>query len=303
MLKFAVIAFLAVVAGLTFLTAAHAQVTVTCTPAAGCPASAPPLLSCTTPTNGVVITARDQNGVFPVPDDCPSGSQFAGVTECLRWSYRFSAPATQNVSVAAITVDADLDIIKATRGIVSPSNVGDPSGVTIYSNGASDSSIGQLGVLAKDFRTLKFSSGQPVDGNVWTRTNVGIGTVTALAKVGNSGATSCGIAGPDNIVSGIGVGKAPLTTNQLDTFEDCLINVSVDANGCANDVAVLSGSGPTCQVKLNGQGGKIITPLIDLGDGPQQFTGGICGGRIVNGTNTCINYCPTSGGGCFSICR
>jgi len=248
-------------------------------------------MQCTALGNNVTIQAVAQNGIFPVPEDCPAGNSF-GAVDCLRWSYKYTQAANQNISVSAVTIDSDLDIIKATSGAL-PGSTG---GMKIYTGGASDSSIGQLGALAQDFRTVKFSSGSPVTGNIWTRTNVGIGTVTALAKVGNNGPTTCAIAGPDNIVTGIGVGRAPLTTTQIDTFEDCEIAIAVDAKGCANDIAVTSG---TCQVQLNGQGGKIRTPLID----GQPFTGGVCGGRFVSGNNTCLNYCVTSGGGCFQICK
>jgi len=288
MRRFLSIVSIAVVIGLTVITAAQAQ---TCDPVNGCPASPAPPFQCTTPSNNVAVAAIPQGGVFPVPDTC------AGGADCLRWSYSFTQLAGQTVSVSALTVDADINIFKASTG----TPPGTTTGMKIYANGSTDSSIGGLGGLAFDFRTIKFSSGQPVIANVWTDTNAGIGTVTALAKVGNSGATSCAIAGPDNIVSS-GVGKQPVTTTQLDSFEGCDITIEVDRKGCPVSVVAqpAPGSGVTCTVS---QTTFTLTPGSGGGGSNQPFSGGVCGNRFVTGNNTCVWYCPTSFGSCFQVCK
>ena len=291
MRRFVSIVSLAVVLGLTVITAAQAQ---TCDQINGCPAAPPPPFQCTT-ANSVVVAAIPQGGVFPVPDTCANGA------DCLRWSYSFTQLASQTISVSAITVDSDAVIFKASTGVPPNDTTG---GMKIYANGSTDSSIGGLGGLAFDFRTVKFSSGSPVVGNIWTGTNVGIGTVTALAKVGNSGPTTCAIAGPDNII-GTSVGKAPLNTTQIDSFEGCDIQIAVDAKGCPTAVVASPAPGSpstlTCTVS---QTTFNLTPGAGGGGGSNQpFSGGVCGNRFVTGNNTCVWYCPTSFGSCFQVCK
>jgi hypothetical protein len=244
----------------------------------------------------VTVTAQSQNGLFPIPAACPANH--LGAEDCFRWSYSYTAGGT--VSVSAITVDSDLDIVAATSGQVTPTSNGSSGGMKVYAPGTSDSSLGQIGSGTLDLRTVKFASNAPVTGNVWTRANVGIGTVTALAKVGNSGLSTCAIAGPDNIVSGISVGKAPIPAAQQDTFEGCDIVVSVDPKGCPTAVTAAPAPGSNLP-----PGSCVVsqTSFNINGDTNQPFAGGVCGSKFVTGNNTCVWYCPTSFGSCFNVCK
>src|SRR5262249_31127872 len=152
------------------------------------------------------------------------------------------------------------------------------SGMKIYDPGSSDAAIDQIGTGVFDFRTVRFAAQQAVVlGHIYTGTNVGRGSVTALSKVGKAGATTCHIAGADNIES-ISVGRAPVTTTQLDQFEECSIVLTVDSKGCPTSVQATSTTpGVTCTVN------ELTFPQVDING--QQFAGGVCGNRFVSGTN------------------
>jgi hypothetical protein len=156
----------------------------------------------------------------------------------------------------------------------------------VYSAGESDSGIGLIGNNAFDFWTVRFASqGAVVLGHVYTKRNVGIGSVTAISKVGNQGPTTCQIAGSDNNDTD-SVGVSPvITSTQIDQFDECKIELVLDAKGCANDVKVSSPSNTCTVVEEQTINGKAI-----LG-GPCNKPSAI----VVDGS-TCLWYCPTSAG-------
>jgi hypothetical protein len=193
-----------------------------------------------------------------------------------------------NISLSAVTVDADIEIVAALSGQSETAG-----GMKVYSAGQSDSAIGQIGSSVFDFRTVRFASeGGVVLGHVYTKRDVGIGSVTAISKVGNQGATTCQIAGADNIDSD-SVGFSPVVTStQIDQFDECRIELVLDAKGCATNVMVSSPSN-TCTVEeedtINGKailGGPCNKPSAIVVDG-----------------STCLWYCPTSTGRCFKVCK
>jgi hypothetical protein len=206
MLRLASILSVAVVLTcLSAFTVAHAQ---NSNPNNTAPALPAPPLQCINSAQTVRIEAvPDTQGNFPVLVSCPSNS--LGVTDCLKWQYRYTLLSGNNISLSAITVDSDLDVVAATGG--SPES---GTSIKVYDPGLSDSAIQQIGSGIFDFRTVRFASqGTVVLGNVYTRTNVGISSVTAISKVGNTTATTCRIAGAGNI-EGTSVGLAPVTTNR-----------------------------------------------------------------------------------------
>jgi hypothetical protein len=250
----------------------------------------PPPLTCTVSANTVRVDAvPDGAGNFPVAAKCPADAP--GTLNCFKWSYRYTLlGGGNNISLSAVTVDSDVAIVAATSG--SPESGG---GMKTYNAGESDSAIGLIGNNAFDFRTVRFASqGAVVLGHVYTGRDVGIGSVTAVSKVGNQGATTCQIAGADNIDSD-SVGFSPvITSTQIDQFNECRIELVLDAKGCTSDVHVTS-SNPnvTCTVTeettINGK----------------AILGGPCNkpsGLVVDGS-TCIWYCPTSYGTCFKVCK
>jgi hypothetical protein len=251
------------------------------------PALPPPPLTCTISSNSIRIDAvTDAAGNFPVSAQCP-GDQ-PGTLNCFKWSYRYTLLSGNAISLSAITVDSDVEIVAATSGSLETGG-----GMKVYSAGESDSAIGLIGNNAFDFRTVRFASqGAVVLGHVYTKRTVGIGSVTAVGKVGNQGASTCQIAGADNIDTD-SVGFSPIvTTTQVDQFDECKIELVLDAKGCTSDVKVSSPSN-TCTVSeettINGK----------------TILGGPCNkpsGLVVDGS-TCIWYCPTSYGTCFRVCK
>jgi len=274
---------LAILTSLTFFTAAHAQSQTQNQAAA---IQAPPL-QCIGSAGSVRVEAvTDAQGNFPVAVACPVNT--LGAVNCLRWSYKYTLLSGNNISLSAVTVDSDVDIVAATGG--TPESAG---GMKVYSPGESDSAIASIGLNAFDFRTVRFAAqGTVILGNVYTRTDVGIGSVTAISKVGNQGATTCQIAGADN-VGGASVGLAAVTTTQVDQFQECTITLTLDAKGCPTDVQA---SPSTCQV----------TEVDSLSGDAKKVLGGQCKGGtsgLVTDGSTCIWYCPTSYGTCFKVCK
>ena len=247
----------------------------------------PPPLSCAAGA-ATIQAVPDASGNWPVPVTCPANP--FGAVNCLRWSYSYSGSG--NISVSAITMDSDADLVDATSGPL-PGTTG---GMKVYSPGESDSSIGQAGTNTLDVRTIKFSASAPVVGHLYTKADIGIGTVTAIAKVGNSGPLTCRIAGPDNTGIAASVGAAPFTTTQIDQYQECQITLTLDAKGCPADVVATSSvPGVTCPVA------EVTT--IDSG---KTIKGGQCKGGtsgLVTEGSTCVWYCPTSAGTCFKVCR
>jgi hypothetical protein len=288
MLRLASILSVAVVLTcLSAFTVAHAQ---NSNPNNTAPALPAPPLQCINSAQTVRIEAvPDTQGNFPVLVSCPSNS--LGVTDCLKWQYRYTLLSGNNISLSAITVDSDLDVVAATGG--SPES---GTSIKVYDPGLSDSAIQQIGSGIFDFRTVRFASqGTVVLGNVYTRTNVGISSVTAISKVGNTTATTCRIAGAGNI-EGTSVGLAPVTTNQIDQFQACTISLTLDAKGCPTDVqATSSTAGVTCTVT------EVTQPSLD----GKPFKGGVCKGGtgLVFEGSTCVWYCPTTYGTCFKVCQ
>jgi hypothetical protein len=250
------------------------------------PALPAPPLTCTISGGAVRIEAlTDAVGNFPVSAQCPGDP--AGSLNCFKWSYRYVLQSGNNISLSALTVDSDVAIVAATSG--SPETGG---GMKVYNAGESDSAIGLVGNNAFDFRTVRFASqGAVVLGHVYTKRNVGIGSVTAISKVGNQSASSCQIAGADNIDTD-SVGFSPIqTTTQIDQFDECRIELVLDAKGCTTDIRVTPAD--TCTVTeettINGK----------------AILGGPCNkpsGLVVDGS-TCIWYCPTSFGTCYRVCK
>jgi len=272
-----IVSFAIVVTGLAPFTVAHAQNQAQ--------AIAAPPLQCTNSASTVRIeTQPDTQGNFPASVSCPSNT--LGVVDCLKWSYKYTLLSGNNISLSAVTVDSDVDIVAVTGSIA--------GAIKVYTPGESDSAIGQIGSNLFDVRTVRFASqGNVVLGNIYTRTNVGIGSVTAVSKVGNSGASTCQIAGADNI-AGVSVGLAPVTTNQVDQFQECTISLTLDAKGCPIDAVATSNTpGVTCTV----------TEEVSIGT--KAFKGGVCKGGtgFVTDGSTCVWYCPTSYGSCFRICK
>jgi hypothetical protein len=252
------------------------------------PGLAPPPLQCTIASGTVTVRAVPDGSGFPVPAACPTNT--LGVENCLRWSYEYklNPNSGNNISLSAITADSDVDIVAATGGALP----GSGGGMKVYTAGASDSAISQIGSGIYDFRTVRFASqGSVVLGHIYTRTNVSTSTVTAISKVGNSGATTCAIAGVGNIESNSdSVGLAPITTTQIDEFEECRIELALDAKGCPTSVTATPA---TCNVEE-----------VDFLDG-KTILGGQCNkpsGFVTDGS-TCIWYCPTSTGRCFKVCK
>jgi hypothetical protein len=274
-----ILSFAAVLGCLTLATAADAQ--------NASPALPPPPLTCTVFSNTVRVDAvTDPAGNFPVVAQCPG--EPAGTQNCFKWSYRYTLLSGNNISLSAVTVDSDVEIVAATSG--SPET---GTGMKVYNAGESDSAIGKIGDNVFDFRTVRFASqGAVVLGHVYTKRTVGIGSVTALAKVGNQGQATCRIAGADNIDTD-SVGFSPvITSTQIDQFDECRIELVLDSKGCATNVNVTSPSN-TCTVNeetsINGK----------------AILGGPCNkpsGLVVDGS-TCIWYCPTSFGTCFRVCK
>jgi hypothetical protein len=281
-----ILSFAVVLTCLSVFTVAHAQ---SSNPNNTAPALAPPPMQCTNSAGTVRIDAVPISGNFPAPVSCPANT--LGVTDCLKWQYRYTLVSGNNISLSAVTVDSDLDVVAA-RG-------GDPengTSIKVYDPGSSDSAIQQIGFGIFDFRAVRFASqGTVVSGSVYTRTNVGISSVTAISKVGNTTATTCRIAGPGNI-EGVSVGLAPVTTNQVDQFQECTISLTLDAKGCPTDVVATSNiQGVSCPVT------EVTQPSLD----GKPFKGGVCKGGtgLVFEGSTCVWYCPTSTGSCLKVCR
>lgn len=258
------------------------------------PALAPPPLMCVNAAKTVRVHALDQSlnpataGSFPVPVACPTNT--LGVTECLRWSYKYELLSGNTISLSAVTSDSNVDIVAATGSNPGPTNV--------LPIGTSDSAIGGFGSGVFDFYTVRFASqGNVVLGHIYTRTNVDISTVTAIAKVGNTGATTCQIAGVGNINSDSQGTATTLTTKQIDTFEECQIELALDSKGCTKAITILNppSQGGTCNATVN----------EELAINGKMILGGQCNkpsGLVVEGSS-CVWYCPTSFGTCFRVCK
>lgn len=254
------------------------------------PAAPPPPMECTINTGTVKVKAvPGAGGSFPAPAVCPANT--LGATQCLKWTYEYTRLSGNNISLSAVTVDADVDIVAATSG--SPEAGG---GMKVYDPGSSDSAIGGLGSGVYDFRTVRFASqGAVVLGHVYTRANVGTGSVTVAGKVGNTSTGTCQIAGADNI-EGSSVGLAAVTTSQTDQFQECTITLTLDAKGCPTDVQATSTvQGVTCTVS------EISADNFNLNG--KKLMGGKCGNSFTTEGSTCTWYCPTSYGSCFQVCR
>lgn len=246
-----------------------------------------PPLSCI--AGPVTVQAMaDASGAFPQAVPCPAPNTLE-VASCLKWQYVYSLPGG-TISVSAISVDSDIDIVAALGGAPGSEQFL-PSGGKVYDPGSTDSSIG-IGSGVFNMRIVKFAAnGSTVLGTIFTETNVTKGTVSAVAKAGNAGPVSCAIAGPDNI-SGTGVGVAPLTTTETDQFGPCEITLTLNANGCPTDVVA-----PGCTVT------KGVVPNISGGtEISGTFAGGKCGSKITSTGSSCLWYCPTSYGSCFQVC-
>ena len=272
-----ILSFAAVVSCLALATAAEAQ--------NQSPALAPPPLTCVNGAGTVRITAVPQGGNFPVAAACPTNT--LGVVDCLRWTYEYKLLSGNNISLSAMTADSDVDIIAATGG--APPGTG--NGTNVLPVGQSDNAIGGFGTGVFDFRTVRFASqGSVVLGNIFTRTNVDISTVTAISKVGNSSATTCAIAGVGNVNNDSQGFSGLATSTQVDRWEDCKLELNLDPKGCTRSITVAEG---TCSVQevlqINGeaiQGGPCNKPS---------------GFKV--GTDSCIWYCPTTFGTCYRVCK
>jgi hypothetical protein len=249
-------------------------------------------LSCLAGTVSIQAVT-DADGAFPVPVPCPTPNTL-GVTSCLKWEYVYQSDST--ISVSAISLDSDVDLVAASGG--SGGSVQFlPGGGKVYDAGSTDSSIG-IGGGVYNMRTVKFAAiGNTVHGTLYTRTNVGVGTVSAVAKVGNAGPISCAIAGADN-VEGISVGLAPVTTKAKDQFGPCTIDLTLDSKGCPSDISVSPGP-PACNIKKNV---ALLLKDEDIPGDPKPFLGGVCGNRFTSEGSKCTWYCPTSSGSCFQVC-
>ena len=246
--------------------------------------SSPPPLSCTNSAGTVTIQAlTDLSGNFPIQVPCPTTG---GPTSCLKWSYRYTSVSGANISLSAMTVDSDVAIVRATSGAGETTG-----GMKVYAVSESDSSIGSIGLNTWDLSAVKFSANSAVVlGHIYTPTQIGIGSVTAISKVGNAGPSTCRIAGPDNITtSTTAVGVATMTTTQTDEFQGCTITLGLDAKGCPNSVTATGGCSVTEETFLGGQ----------------TFLGGNCrlGNGLVTEGSTCVWYCPTSFGTCYKVCK
>jgi hypothetical protein len=277
-----ILSFAAILGCLALATAADAQ------NASAAIAPQPPPLTCTISSNSIRVDAvPDAEGNFPVSAQCPGDPP--QTLNCFKWSYQYTLlGGGNNISLSAVTVDSDVAIVAATSG--NPETGG---GMKVYNAGESDSAIGLIGNNAFDFRTVRFASqGAVVLGHVYTKRDVAIGSVTAAGKVGNQGATTCRIAGADNIDSD-SVGFSPIiTSTQIDQFEECRVELVLDVKGCVTDVKVSSPNN-TCTVAeettINGKairGGPCNKPSAVIVDG-----------------SVCAWYCPTSFGTCFTVCR
>jgi hypothetical protein len=239
----------------------------------------PPPLTCVNQAKTVQVD------VVISPEPCLSNS--LGVVDCLKWSYKYTKLSGGNVSLSAITMDSDVDLVAATSGLSGTTT----TGMQVYTPGQSDSGIGSTGLNTLDVRTIRFASNEAVvHGHVYTRRNVGIGSVTAVSKVGNAGPSTCQIAGADNIETSDSVGLAAITTTQIDEFEECRIVLALDEKGCPTSVTATPN---TCVVEE-----------VDVLDG-KTVLGGQCNkpsGFVTDGS-TCIWYCPTSTGKCFKVCK
>jgi hypothetical protein len=257
----------------------------------------PPPLTCVNSAQTVRITALNQNGdpatqpnsIFPVPAACPSNT--LGAVDCLRWSYKYELLSGNNISLSAMSADSDIDIIAATGGEAP----GSGSGTNVLTAGVSDNAIGGFGTGVFDFRTVRFASqGSVVHGNIFTRTTVGISSVTAISKVGNTSATTCRIAGVGNSESDSAGDKTATTTTQIDQFEQCEIVLTLDGKGCPVTIEATSlDPSVTCTV------GE-----VDFING-QRLRGGPCNkpSGFATGDNSCFFYCPTSTGRCGTVCK
>lgn len=250
------------------------------------PAIQPPPLSCSLGIMNVQAVT-DTAGSFPVLERCPADP--LDTLNCLKWSYQYSVPAGNTISLSAVTVDSDVEIVLATTQT--------GTGMKIYTPGESDAAIGNIGKGTFDARTVRFASqGSVVLGHIITRGNVAKGSTTAIGKIGNQGPLTCQIAGPDNIDSDSVTGApTAVTTTQIDQFEGCEIVLTLDTKGCPSDIEALSTTqGVTCTVNKNQEfinGKKVLGGQCNK---PSGFT--------VEGS-TCIWYCPTSTGRCFTVCK
>jgi len=275
-----ILSFAAVLGCLAFATAADAQ-----NPSPALPA---PPLECINSAGTVRIRAvPDAAGNFPVPAACPTNP--FGATDCFRWSYEYRLLSGNNISLSAITADSDVDIIAATGGAAP----GTGNGTNVLNAGQSDQAVGGFGTGVFDFRTVRFASqGSVVFGNIFTRRDVGLSTVTAVSKVGNTSATTCAIAGVGNVETDSAGFSPVVTSTQIDQFDECKIELVLDAKGCTSDIKVSSPNN-TCtfseETTINGK----------------AILGGPCNkpsALVVEGS-TCLWYCPTSSGTCFKVCK
>ena len=234
-------------------------------------------------SNVVTVEAGSSELPFPEPVECPEGGGF-GSTECLRWryTYRLTAGAeTSTINPSAVTVDADI------QPVVGQST----AGAQVFNPGVGDGASGGTGLGRNvfDVRAVRFNGpSRTIVGDVITPANAGLGKVTAAARIGGVSGF-CGIAGAATLAT-TAVGVASLTTNQIDQFQGCQINLGLDAKGCPNSINVTGG----CTVDEN---------AVLAG---QSFLGGNCrlgNGLVTQENPTCIWYCPTSFGTCYKVCR
>jgi hypothetical protein len=232
--------------------------------------------------NQVVITAGpDESGQpaapFPELVTCPGFTGFSG--DCLRWRYRYESMNGSNLSLSMVTVDSDVEI----RGATGP-NETTAAGVSIGDPGDGASEF-RIAVNVHDVRVVKFSNESSAVGvgNVFTSTNVGVGSVTAGSKQGNRQGF-CRIAGADNVLS-FGVGQIAITTQVIDDLGGvCAIIRTLDEKGCTLGIQLAEG----CPV-----GTTIAAETLSLNGGEQ--VGVSCSTQITFFGST--RYCyPSSTG-------
>lgn len=265
------LALAAVAVGLLLLTPAPAD--------AQSPATPP--LTCTIQigsSNFVDVEAGPGGSPFPESVSCPAGAASAGLSgECLKWRYKYTHRSEGTLALAAVTVDSDIQGVAAAAG-----DSESFASAQVFNAGAGDPS-NALGVFARnvfDVRAVRFSqTGATVLGTVYTPVNVGPGTVTAGAKVGNV-LGFCPIAGASNVVA-LGTGKIAVTSMIIDQAGKCTIARTVDAAGCTTNIESLTEG---CEVTEE-------TPAL-VGKPGEPFTGSSCSTQVTFGTGT--RYCYTS---------
>ena len=244
-----------------------------------------PPTSCTLTIGTATVTVQSAPDfatpvAFPESVDCPA--PLAG--DCLRWRYRFTHNGGLNLAATGATLTSDTPGAVATTG-TPPSDSG--VGSAVSNPGDGDLQLGGFGRNVFDVRVARFASGAPIVlANVYTPTNVNMGKVTAVGKVGNA-LGFCAIAGPANFTPP-GPGKVALTTNVIDVAGQCIISRLVDGNGCTVSITNLPGSAEGCQVST-------VDATSTLNTTGETLSGLSCNTQITFGQNSSYCYASTFG--------